>query len=184
MQFTDSQLDDFGTRQLDVVDTVIIHHSVYAKTADITEIDVMERRSQGFVAVGYHAYAKCVSVNGDSWVVQNGRPIWAVPAAAYGMNTDSYDICIGGNYQPGVAGIELDDVSEHALTVVAARIAEAKAKLPNLKYLIGHRDVATIKAKAGLNPGDYSTACPGDRLYERLHDLRVMTGLANRPELA
>ena len=184
MQFTDQQLDDFGTRDLSTVDTVIIHHSVYRPTADIAEIDVMERASQGFVAVGYHGYAKLADPSTDAWVLQTGRPIWAVPAAAYGMNVNSYDLCIGGNYEPGVAGIDTNSVSSNALHVVAQRIYEAKAKLPNLKWLIGHRDVATIKAKAGLDPADFSTACPGDLLYARLHDLRAMTALANRPELA
>lgn len=182
MQLVQSVLNALGVRPLSAVDTVIIHHSVADKTLDISDIDEMEQRSQGFITVGYHCYTKCVDTKNDLWVVQQGRPIWAIPAAAYGYNTASYDICIGGNYQEGGAPF-LDEVSDHALKAVAAQIAVAKKKLPNLKYLMGHRDVATIKAKQGLNPGDYSTACPGDRLYAKLHDLRVLTGLHTHPDL-
>lgn len=169
-----------GVRSLKAVDTIIIHHSVAEKTLDISEIAQEEETSQGFLSIGYHVYTKCIDVEKDLWVCQQGRPIWAIPAAAYGYNTQSYDICIGGNYHPGGAPF-LDDVSAYALHVVAKQIELAKSKLPNLKYLAGHRDVATWKAKQGLNPGDYSTACPGDRLYARLDDLRKMTGLAVHP---
>jgi hypothetical protein len=170
----------FGVRALKTVDTIIIHHSVADKTLDISQIATMEERDQGFIDVGYHVYTKCIDVQKDLWVCQQGRPIWAIPAAAYGYNTQSYDICIGGNYHPGGASF-LDEVSEYALHVVAKQIEQAKTKLPNLKYLAGHRDVATWKAEQGLNPGDYSTACPGNLLYARLGILRQLTGLAVRP---
>lgn len=182
MILTKSILNALGVRPLYSVDTVIIHHTVAPKTDDISTLAQMEEVSQNFITIGYHAYAKCIDPDKDIWVMQQGRPIWAVPAAAYGMNVDSYDISIGGNYQPGGASF-LDTPSDHALRVVAAQILLAKKKLPNLKYLMGHRDVATIKQKQGLDPADYSTACPGDLLYAKLHDLRVMTGLHTRPEL-
>lgn len=173
MQLTQTQLNDMNHRSLDVVDTAIIHHSVAKKTLDISDVAAMEEASQGFITVGYHAYAKCVDVEKDEWVVQEGRPNDCVPAAALGYNTKSYDICIAGNYEPNVAGVPTDNVSENALKVVAAHIAEAKTKLPNLKYLIGHRDVTNVITH---DPND-ATACPGDLLYARLHDLRVATGL-------
>jgi len=65
--------------------------------------------------------------------------------------------------------------------VAAAQIAHAKQKLPNLKYLIGHYRVAQIKAKQGLNPGDYSTACPGKGMVASLNKLRSLCGLEQYP---
>jgi hypothetical protein len=177
MELTQTQISEMNTRPLDGVDTVIIHHSVADKTLDISQISAMEIASQGFVCVGYHAYTKCVDVAGDKWVVQQGRPITCVPAAALDYNTRSYDICLGGNYHPGGAPF-LDTVSENALHLIAAQILNAKRKLPNLKYLIGHRDV-TLKITHDSND---ATACPGDRLYARLHDLRLMTGLSDFPK--
>ena len=173
MQLTQTQLTDMNHRDLDVVDTVILHHAVADPTLDISEIAAMEQKAQGFITVGYHVYVKCVDVENDQWVAQMGRPIDCVPAAALGYNTKSYDICIGGNYQPNVEGVPTNTVSENALKAAIAQILAAKGKLPNLKYLIGHRDVTDVITH---DPDD-ATACPGDLLYARLHELRVATGL-------
>lgn len=183
MLITQDQLTEMRHRDLSIVDGAILHHSDADKTLDITEIAAMEKKDQDFVTVGYHAYVKCVDVDKDLWVVQIGRPIDVVPAAALGYNSRSIDICIGGNYHPG-AQSWTDTVSDRALHAAAAWILEAKRKLPNLKYLDGHRDVATwhsILAAENMTPTDVATACPGDRLYARLHDLRVLTGLHTRP---
>lgn len=163
-------------RPLADVNVVIIHHTVAAQTLDITDIAREEIADQGFITVGYHELCKRTPTG---WVMQSGRAINDIPAAAYGMNENSYDIALGGNYHPGVVGVPQDPVDPKALDVIVKQILAAKSKLPNLKMLIGHRDVATIMAKRGLNPGDYSTACPGDGMYAQLHYLRERTGLAN-----
>jgi len=157
---------------------VFIHHTVMHKTADADDV----RRVEPFYTIGYNSYVKCVDVENDLWVVQQGRPLNRIPAAQYGMNTQGYAISIGGNYQPGAVSW-LDTVSPNALHAAAAQIILVKKKCPNLKYLLGHRDVATIKAKEGLNPGDYATSCPGENLYSRLDDLRKMVGLSKYPGL-
>lgn len=185
MQLTQTQIAEMNHRDLSVVDGIILHHSVFAKTADISEVAAMEEKSQGFITVGYHAYVKCVDPDKDEWVVQIGRPIDCVPAAAYGYNTRSVDICIGGNYEPNVPGVPTDAVSENALKAAAAWISEVREKCTNVKYLDGHRDVekwTSILAAEGYTPADVATACPGDLLYARLHDLRVLTGLHQRPQ--
>jgi hypothetical protein len=117
-------------------------------------------------------------------VVQIGRPLTDVPAAALGYNTRSIDICIAGNYHPNVPGVPTNPVSENALKAAIGWINQAKTKLPNLKYLAGHRDVEkwlTILAAENLTPADVATACPGDLLYARLHDLRIAASLLERP---
>jgi hypothetical protein len=167
-------------RSLNTITCVIVHHSVAHKTLDIEDIDKMEKVSQSFLAVGYHAYTKCLDEKNDLWVVQQGRPLNKIPAAAYGMNNESYDICIGGNYEPGAMSF-LDQVSPNALKAVADQIKLVKAKCPNLKFLIGHRDVATIKQRNGEDPSQFSTLCPGKLMATKLDDLRAATGLAQWP---
>lgn len=185
MQLTQTQIADMNHRDLSAVDGAILHHSVFYKTADISEIAAMEVKSQGFITVGYHAYCKCVDVEKDLWVVQIGRPIDCVPAAAYGYNTRSIDICIGGNYQPNIPGVPTDAVSENALKVAADWVLEARTKCPNLTFFDGHRDVEkwlTILKEENYTATDVATACPGQLLYDRLGDLRTMTSLKQRPQ--
>jgi hypothetical protein len=178
MDIPQNILDELTDRTAEDIQYVVIHHTVMNKTADATAIAAAEP----FLTIGYNAYVKCVDPANDQWVIEEARPLAKVPAAQYGMNTEGYAIAIGGNYQPGIAQ-PLDTVSETALSLVSARIQHLKAICPNLKWLIGHRDVATLKKAQGLNPGDYSTECPGDALYSRLHDLRVWSGLHSPPGL-
>jgi hypothetical protein len=167
-------------RTLDVIEYFIFHHSVAAQDIDIAQIAEMEIDAQGFLTIGYNGY---MVRKASGWVIQSGRPIDRVPAAAYGLNTQSYDLCIAGNYQPNVPGVPTDAVDPQSLKVAIARIDAVKQLCPNLKYLIGHRDVAKILGAEGKNPADYSTACPGDLLQAHLHDLRVATGLHSPPAL-
>jgi hypothetical protein len=173
MQLTQTQISEMTTRDPSVVDTIIIHHAVADPTLDISQIAAMEEAAQDFITVGYHEYLKLVDPANDQWVAQMGRLINEVPAAALDYNTKSYDICVGGNYEPNVEGVPTNQVSPNALKLVIARVQAVKAKLPNLKYLIGHRDVANVITH---NPND-ATACPGDLLYAQLWQLRQATGL-------
>jgi len=159
----------------------VVHHAVQDPTTDIAQLAQEEETSQGFITIGYNAYIKKIAEG--HWEIQEGRPLDTLPAAAYGVNETSYDVCIGGNYEPNVSGVPTNQVDPASLDVLVARIEEVKTKCPNMKYLIGHRDVAPIMVKHGGNSGDYSTACPGDLLYAELHNLRVKTGLATPPEL-
>ncbi len=181
MEITPEQQSEMAHRPLDAIVYGILHHSVAPKGLDITQIAQMEKTSIGAITVAYHAY---VRKRDGVWVIQEGRTIDDVPAAAYGLNEPSYDICIAGNYQPGVPDVPTDILEEESLTLAIMRFRLAKQKCPNLKYLIGHRDVAAIMVKRGLAPEAYSTDCPGDLLYARMHDLRVATGLSLPPELA
>lgn len=174
--------DKLNHRPLKDIEYIIIHHSVTPQTLDISQIASMEETSQGFITVGYHCIVR-LNPQTKEWEIQEGRTIDDVPAAALGLNEPSYDICVLGNYEPNVPGILTNDVDHNALLLVIERVKAVKTKAPNLKYLIGHRDVAAIMGKRGGNPSDYSTACPGDRLYARMHDLRVLTGLHTPPEL-
>ena len=175
MDVPENELDK---RPADDIAYAIIHHSVTPNNVDIANIAAMEKKSFGFVTVGYHAL---IRKQGADWIIQEGRSLDDVPAAALGLNEASYDICIEGNY-------EVDAIDPRALDVLLARIEAVKKKCPNLRYLIGHRDVAGIKQKqdlisAGEASSRYGTACPGKNLYAVLPDVRKKSGLGLPPEL-
>jgi hypothetical protein len=153
-----------------------IHHTVTLKTVTAEQIAAMEP----FTTIGYNCLIRKTddTVSG-MWEIQEGRPALYVPAAQYGLNVEYYAIAVAGQYQPDAASWT-DEVEEGALDLIVQRIHQLRehygGTMP-LQYLIGHRDVATIKARAGGNPADFSTLCPGDRLAARLDDLRIRTGL-------
>lgn len=183
MQISAATQAQMEHRPLDDIRYFVVHHSVASQTLDISQIAIMEEQAQSFVTVGYHAYARLNPTTGR-WEIQEGRTIDDVPAAAYGLNEPSYDLCVAGNYQPNVAGVPTNPVPYAALDLVVARVGAVRAKCPNLTYLIGHSDVARIMGRRGNDPANYATACPGSLLYACLHDLRVRTGLTLPPELA
>ena len=157
------------------VDSIFIHHSAWAPTLDI---EAMWRPDTGEICVPYNAYVKKTAPG--IWVLQIGRPAEYVPASQFGMNPRGYSICVGGDYQdtPG------DEVDPAVLAVIIAHVnSVVTGPCPNVQYLLAHRDVATILAHIGKPPADYSTLCPGDRMYAHLEYLRKITGLLNFPTL-
>lgn len=176
MKITQTEQAEMAHRDPAAILYFIVHHSVAAPTLDITEISQMEQLSQGFVVVGYHAY--CKKLADGSWVIQEGRTMDDIPAAAYGLNEPSYDLCVGGNYEPSVPGVPTNAIEDAVLNLVVERIKLVKSKCKNLRYLIGHRDVATIMENRGKDPANYATACPGDLLYAHLQELRNRTDLS------
>jgi len=161
-------LNEMTDRDPVLVTYAVIHHTACnLQNQDITDIALEEERSQGFVWAGYHFV---IHGNGE---IQVGRPITKKPAANLGLNEQSVAICLEGNFHPPdphYAG-ELPSAAQLAS---AAHIIDdwVKPKCKNLRYLIGHRDVARIVA----TPND-ATACPGDLLYQKLAALRLTTKL-------
>jgi hypothetical protein len=163
---------DLAKRNIALISYMIIHHSVGSKTLDILDVAAEEMDSQHFLTIGYNAYIKKKA--DGTWIIQEGRPLDATPAAALDMNTISYDICIAGNYQPNVKGVPTDTLEWGLIEpILIQRIKDVKAKCPNLKHLIGHRDVSKIMSDPSV-----STACPGDILYSKLSELRSKVGLS------
>jgi N-acetylmuramoyl-L-alanine amidase len=167
MELTADQLNAMTDRDLSVVSYGVVHHTADpSENKDIAEVAREEVASQGFITVGYHAV-----IHGDG-TVQYGRPIGKVPAANLGLNTVSYAVALEGNFQPGSPGYCGEKPTAAQLKSLVAVIENAKKKLPNLKFLIGHRDVARIVGVASD-----ATACPGDDLFSLLAHLRAETGL-------
>lgn len=167
MEFTADQLNRMTDRDLASVVYVVLHHTADpSENKDITEIAREEVASQGFVTVGYHAI---IQGNGT---VQYGRPIGKVPAANLGLNTPSYAIALEGNFHPGSPGYCGEQPTAPQLKSLIDLVENVKKKLPHLRFLIGHRDVARLAGVASD-----ATACPGDTLFALLPHLRAETGL-------
>jgi hypothetical protein len=174
-------LDKLTDRDPELIEYFVVHHSVLDPSTSIEDMAKGEIASQGFVTIGYNAV---IVKERGGWKIHEGRPMNKVPAAQFGLNEQGYAVCVGGNYHPNVENVPTNAVDPAALDVLVARINAVKRKAPNLKFLIAHRDVATIKAKHGGRASDFSTACCGDFLYAHMDALRAATGLAKPPELA
>lgn len=175
MQIPQDILDKLTPRTVSDVIGVCLHHTVTHKDVTAAEIAAMEP----FLTIGYNVLIRKDPQTG--WQFQEGRPFLYVPAAQYGLNVEYYAIAIAGNYQPGAASW-LDAVEKDALDLVVTRVHQLREHYGvhlSLQYLIGHRDVAAIKAKESLDPAYFSTACPGANLYAQLDKLREYTGLKN-----
>lgn len=167
MIFTPDQLANMTDRSVADIEYFVVHHTAAIdEDEDIVDISQEEMRDQGFIAVGYHAV-----IHGNG-LIQYGRPMTKVPAANLGLNTQSYAVSLEGNFQPGAPGYSGEKPTDAQIKSLVGIILHVKKTVPTLKYLIGHRDVARI---VGV-PSD-ATACPGDNLYSRMHELRVATGL-------
>ena len=173
-------LDKLTARDPELIQYFVVHHSVADPATPIDELASMEMASQGFVTIGYNAV---IVKDSRGWAVHEGRPLNTLPAAQFGLNEQGYAVCIGGNYHPNVQDVPTNAVDPASLDVLIGRIGTVKQEAPNLKFLIAHRDIATIKAKHGGRAADYSTACCGDLLYAHMDALRAATGLAKPPEL-
>ncbi|HEY0384296.1 MAG TPA: hypothetical protein VGC72_19060 [Candidatus Elarobacter sp.] len=173
-------LNKLTDRDPKLIQYFVVHHSVADPATPIEDLARAEEASQGFVTIGYNAV---IVKDAAGWTIHEGRPMNKLPAAQFGLNETSYAVCIGGNYHPNVKNVPTNTVDPVSLNILIDRINAVKQKAPNLKFLIAHRDVATIKAKHGGNPADFSTACCGDRLYAHMDALRKATGLAKPPEL-
>lgn len=158
-----------ATRSLSEASDLIFHHSDGAGDQPILDIDA-EHRAQGWAMIGYNYI---IPSDGKIYA---GRPMIYVPSAAYGRNTESVNVCLLGRFEPGTPGYA---------PPTSAQVQSAKlmavylhAQYPSIVRTIGHRDVATTFYPN--DPGDYSTACPGDALEALLPDIRAFV-VANRP---
>jgi hypothetical protein len=165
-------LSKMTDRNLSVLEYIVIHHTASTlMDEDITDIALEEERDQGFLWAGYNFVIHGKAPHDG--LIQVGRPLTKVPAAQLGLNTPGIAICLEGNFQPGDKLYTGEKPTPSQLASAITIINEwIKPKCPNLKYLIGHRDVARIVR----TPSD-ATACPGDNLYAELHNLRVATNL-------
>lgn len=149
-------------RELSQITTLIIHHSDGALDQTPLDIDA-EHRAEGWAMIGYN------------WVIEpdgtvyEGRPTNVVPSAAYGDNTPSVDVCLIGDFEPGTAGFQ-SSVPAAQFQSLKDLAVEVHQHYPTIAQTIGHRDVASLYPN---DPGDYSTACPGEVLYDLIPSIRA-----------
>ncbi len=137
----------------------IVHHSDGALTETVDEIHA-QHLAQGWAGIGYHLV---IYPDGS---VHQGRPFDAVPAAAQDMNTDSIDICLIGDFDPGTDGFSGFPTQAQLDALVDVSVQVHKA-YPAISATIGHRDVSAIVQDTSV-----ATACPGHNLYTWLPQLR------------
>lgn len=180
MQIPQNILDQLTPRDPSLIEYFVIHHTVTAMDLDIEQISQMDVTTQGFLTVGYNA---CIKTVNNEPILQFGRPLSAEPAAAYGINQTSANLAILGQFESSYIKVPFTPLSDELWSkiepVILQYINDVKQKAPNLKHLIGHRDVVALmkQSNPSANAGDYSTLCPGDILYAKLDDLRAKSGL-------
>lgn len=151
-----------GLRLMNQITDLIIHHSDGPTMQSPLDIDA-EHRARGMCMIGYNY------VIDASGVVYAGRPLIYVPSAAYGRNTESINICVLGDFQsddPGYTGVP----SNAQIASLTALSIQLHHQYSTIVRTIGHRDVAPMFYPS--NEGDYSTACPGDKLYMLLPTIK------------
>jgi N-acetylmuramoyl-L-alanine amidase len=142
---------------------IIIHHSAGSPSQTPLDIDA-EHRARGMDMIGYNC------IIGPEGTVYSGRPLLFIPAAAYGRNAESINICVLGNFQsddPGYTGVPTS-AQIQSLTDLCVQLHHQH---PYVVRTIGHRDVAPMFYPS--NEGDYATACPGDKLYALLPTIKA-----------
>lgn len=155
--------DALIVRSLADVTDLIVHHSAGALSQTALDIDA-EHRAEGWVMIGYHYV---ILPSGE---IDAGRPIDTIPAAAYGRNAQSIDVCLIGNFEPGSTGYT-GSPTEQQLKALETLALWLHMKVTTINCTIGHRDVATLYYPTDTGP--YATACPGDTLETRLSELKA-----------
>lgn len=151
-------LGQMTPRPLSVISDFIIHHSAGNPNQTPLEIDA-EHRAIGDACI---AYNWVISPNGS---VYAGRPVNFVPAASFGRNSQSVNVCLTGNFEHGDSGYT-GPPSQAAMTSLMDLCLWAHKQYPTIVRTIGHRDVATLFYPKDTAP--YSTACPGSELYTEI----------------
>jgi N-acetylmuramoyl-L-alanine amidase len=152
-------------RNLFQVTDLIVHHSAGALTEGPLDIDA-QHRNQGWAMIGYNFV---ITPDGTAYY---GRPVNFVPAAAYGRNAQSIDVCLIGNFQEGDAGFTGEPTAEQVATLKDLSVY-LHQHFPSITVTIGHQDVATRYYPNDTAP--YSTACPGNLLEAILPAVREYT---------
>jgi len=132
------------------------HHSACSNQMQDTDEIWQEHINIGDNGI---AYTRILKGNGDT--VQ-GRPDWAVSAAAHGANFCSIDIVVEGDFEASESSEKPTDAQIQA---VKNNMVDINQKYPGIIHC-GHYQVQYISG----DPGD-ATACPGSTFIAMLPDL-------------
>lgn len=127
---------------------IVIHHTGADLDPDAATIHDWHKQN-GWNGCGYHYIIR------KDGGIECGRPKWAVGSHAYGRNSDTVGVHVGGEFtssEPTAAQIE-------SLAALLADLCD-EYDIDPATAIIGHRDTPT------------PTACPGDILYGMLPQIR------------
>jgi hypothetical protein len=129
---------------------VYIHHSVTSVTDNVYR-DMREIESVGQSRFGQFPYSYCIHPkNGE---ILEGAGLMRGAHTAH-KNSNSFGICWIGNYNDRAPKVQqLDSTRQLIATLIQRNVLRPGA------VVLGHRDV-------------FSTACPGNRLYNLLPEIR------------
>ncbi len=132
------------------------HHTACTDQNQDTQAIENEHLAVGDIGI---AYNRIIKGTGDT--VQ-GRPDWAVSAAAHGANYDSIDIVVEGNFEYPQSN---EIPTPQQLQAIKDNMEDVNIKYPGIIH-VGHDYVTQITG----DPGD-ATACPGNTLIKVLHQI-------------
>lgn len=150
-------------REPSVITDFIIHHEDGLLSETPIQVDA-QHRAQGWDMIGY------TWVIGEDGTIYQGRPVNMVPSAAYGRNTQSVDVSLTGDFQPGTPGYNGSPTLAQIKSLKELCLY-AHQTIPTIERTIGHRDVATMFYPD--DTGDYSTDCPGTTLWLLIPEIRA-----------
>lgn len=152
-----------ASRAISGITDLIIHHTAGALTQTPLDIDA-EHRAIGDAGIAYNFV---ITPDGKIYM---GRPAMYVPAATFGRNTESINVVLVGDFQSDDK-FYTGEPTEAALDSLKSLAVYLHKLYPSIVRTIGHRDVAPMFYPS--DEGDYSTACPGDKLYAHLPDIKA-----------
>ena len=134
----------------DTTDMIVIHHTGNPEDDDLSAEEIHESHlAQGWAGIGYHFVIR------KDGTIEQGRPMDAIGAHAYGENSHTVGIHVCGNFDlvsPTQAQVE-------SLSYLVGWVAEYYGVTPDYMHVVGHRDLM-------------ATACPGENLYNLLQTVR------------
>ena len=136
----------YGTRRLDQINQVVVHHSAsIGQTAeDYARYHV---RSKGWAGIGYTFVLEV-----DGTIVQ-AHPLNVVSYNTAGVNTRTIGICLSGDFTK-------QEPSFQQLKSLKRLIKHLRKTLPQRLAVYGHKDYGT-------------TSCPGPNLYKHLKQFQL-----------
>lgn len=139
----DFWIDEDELSERDETDMIVIHHTGGADIDPSAEDINGWHVNQGWVCIGYH-YVICKDGS-----IEEGRPEWAVGSHAYGENSHTIGIHLGGDFSEAMP---TDEQIESCAELIAHLCKKYDIEI-NRDNIVGHRDLM-------------STDCPGDNLYD------------------
>ena len=145
---TDLQFKDLVQRNY--TEKIVIHHTGNPADDDLSAEDIHRSHlSQGWAGIGYHFVVR------KDGSVERGRPLGCIGSHAYEYNERSIGIHVCGNF--GIA--EPTQEQLNVLPMLIADLCDVYGLIADKDIVVGHRDLM-------------ATACPGEKLYQKLQDIR------------